>query len=493
MKSTLRSDQHRALELLRCSLRSGKKRPLMQAPTGFGKTVVAAAIVEGVTKHSKSVIFTVPSISLIDQTIDRFASEGIHDVGVIQAQHVLTNSFAPVQIASIDTLCRRPLPKADFVLVDEAHRLHKFYGEWMTMDEWRNVPFIGLSATPWTKGLGRLYDDLIIPTTTSRLIDEGHLSKFRVFAPSHPDLTGVRTIAGDFHEGDLGEAMVKGSLVADIVTTWLARAENRPTMVFAVDCAHAKKIQAQFEAHGVMCGYIDAFTPRKDRNHLARQFGKGLQVVVNVGCLILGIDWDVRCLVLARPTKSEMLFTQIIGRALRTAAGKDYALILDHSDTHQRLGFVTDIMHTALNDGRPRLNEKSEVPLPKECPKCNYLMKPRAQFCPSCGFKPEIISKVKTANGELEEVDAVKHKADRETKQRWYSSLIQMQLDGGYKPGWVSNKFKQKFGVWPRGLSDRPMPPSPEVRSYVKAMNIRYAKGRAKQAEQQGGDHAGAR
>jgi DNA repair protein RadD len=89
------------------------------------------------------------------------------------------------------------------VIVDEAHRMSKFVTDWMGNDDWAGVPFIGLSATPWAKGLGRLYDKLIIAATTQQLIADKHLSPFRVFAPSHPDLTGVRTRAGDYHEGDL--------------------------------------------------------------------------------------------------------------------------------------------------------------------------------------------------------------------------------------------------------------------------------------------------
>ena len=86
------------------------------------------------------------------------------------------------------------------------------------------MPVIGLSATPWTRGLGRYFDKLIIGATTTTLIDSGYLSKFRVFAPASPDLTGVRTVAGDFREDDLAKAMDKTALVADVVDTWLDRA-----------------------------------------------------------------------------------------------------------------------------------------------------------------------------------------------------------------------------------------------------------------------------
>ena len=72
------------------------------------------------------------------------------------------------------------------MIVDEAHELHDFYRTWMAMPEWQNIPFVGLTATPWTKGLGKLYDDLIVPTTTAEMIEKGFLSKFKVFAPQPP-------------------------------------------------------------------------------------------------------------------------------------------------------------------------------------------------------------------------------------------------------------------------------------------------------------------
>ncbi len=142
--------------------------------------------------------------------------------------------------------------------------------------------------------------------------------------------------------------------------TWLRRAENRPTFCFAVDSAHAKHLQTKFTEAGVSTGYIDAYTPTNERAEIKRQFHNGdISVVCNVGCLTTGIDWDVRCIVLARPTKSEILFVQMIGRGLRTAEGKEDCLILDHSDTHLRLGFVTDIHHETLDDGRPRAKAKA--------------------------------------------------------------------------------------------------------------------------------------
>jgi DNA repair protein RadD len=286
---------------------------------------------------------------------------GVDDVGIIQANHWMTDSSRSIQIASVQTLMRRDIPPAVLVFIDEAHRWFDFYRRWMLDLEWANTPFIGLSATPWTKGLGAFYEQLIIAATTQDLIDQSYLSNFKVFAPAHPDLTGVRTIAGDYDEGELGIAMNKKPLVADIVTTWLKHGAGRSTLCFAVDRAHAKHIQEMFEEAGVRAGYIDCLTKDDERKDIRSKFASGdYQVVCNVGVLTTGVDWDVRCIILARPTKSEILFVQIIGRGLRPAKGKDHCLVLDHSDTTSRLGFVTDIHHEELTTAKPAFRQREE-------------------------------------------------------------------------------------------------------------------------------------
>jgi superfamily II DNA or RNA helicase len=121
-------------------------------------------------------------------------------------------------------------------------------------------------------------------------------------------------VAGDYHEGQLSTVMSEAKLTADIVKTWLEKGEDRPTLAFCVDLAHARKLRDQFEAAGVSCGYVDAFTSRLERNEIAEKFRARLyQVVCSVGTLTTGIDWDVRCIILARPTKSEIRYVQIIG------------------------------------------------------------------------------------------------------------------------------------------------------------------------------------
>jgi superfamily II DNA or RNA helicase len=464
--ATLRPHQVDLIQNIKAAISDRCRRIIGQGATGFGKTKVAAAITTAAIERRKRVIFTVPAVSLVDQTIEKFWAEGIRDIGVIQANHWLTDYSKPVQIASIQTLQRRCkagdelslIPAADLVLIDEVHRWFDFYGEWLGAPSMADVPVIGLTATPWTRGLGRYFDKLIIGATTGELIDAGYLSKFRVFAPNSPDLSNVRTVAGDYREDDLGKVMNKDSLVADVVDTWIERAENRPTLCFAVDRVHAKHLETKFQAAGITAGYIDAYTSSAERKRIAEAFQRGrIKVVCNVGCLTTGIDWDVRAIILARPTKSEMLFVQMIGRGLRTADGKTDCLILDHSDNHTRLGFVTDIHHDELDDGKPKTKaepKKSEA-LPKKCPQCMFLKPAKMLVCPCCGFRPEPKCTIVNRDGELIELTdrrTVKAIAQAQDKIRLYQEIKWIAVNRGYKSGWTAHQFKTKFGHWPNGL-----------------------------------------
>lgn len=487
MKSQLRPRQVRAIDMLRQSLRSGKRRPMIQAPTSFGKTKLAAAIVDGARAKGNRVIFAVPALSLIDQTVAEFWAEGIRDIGVIQANHELTNPARPVQVASVQTLQRRDIPLADIVVLDEAHRWFQFYADWMAKAEWEAVPFIGLSATPWTKGLGKHFDDLLIPATIAELIEEGWSSPFRVFAPTHPDLSGVRSMAGDYHEGDLGEAADQPALTADVVETWRKLGEGRPTLVFAVGRAHARHLEARFGETGAGVAYIDAFTDSDEREAIRKRFHSGeIRVVCNVGCLTTGVDWDVRCIVLARPTKSEMLYVQMIGRGLRTADGKTDCLVLDHSDTTLRLGLVTDIHHDKLDMGDRKASSGSRdrsTPLPQECPSCSFLKPPQVHECPHCGFAPQKALEVETADGDLVEF-GTKSKAGPTPaeKRSWYAQLAGYAAMQGKSEKWVLANYRAKFREWPYRREVEPITPSAEVGSWIRHRQIAWAKSKKRQA-----------
>lgn len=166
-------------------------------------------------------------------------------------------------------------------------------------------------------------------------------------------------------------------------------------------------------------------------------------------------------------------------------------LILDHSDTHQRLGFVTDIQHEHLDLGKVRVTpeKKQTERLPKACPNCAYL-KPVGwglQPCPNCGFETKIVSRVPVADGEL--VELRPRRGDEwslQAKTTFYGELRWIEQERGYKQGWAAHQYRKRLGVWPHHLvaEARPIMPGRLTTNWVRGMQIRYAKSKQKLNQQ---------
>ena len=487
----LRPYQQTAIQAVRDEILAGHK-PVLSAPTGSGKTLIASEIFALAREKNKRVVFVVPFLSLINQTWKAFERAGMdpYDMSIIQGDHQLTNYAKPIQIASAQTLERRPkLPEADIVIFDECHINRKIYQRWM--NEAPDVHFVGLSATPWANGMDALWSKMIVVSTLAELIEQKHLSPFRYFAPAQPDLSKARVRMGDYVESDLEKIMVDTTLIADIVKTWQDKADGRPTFCFCVNRKHAQEVQAQFLRAGVPAGYVDAYTKVEERENLVAQLKSGhLSVICNIGTMTTGVDAPfVSCIIMARPTKSEMLYIQIVGRGLRRDAesGKTDCLILDHSNTALNLGRPDEIHYEdfvsakAATAAEKRKQEK-EKKKPRLCPCCQFVLLPKESDCPSCGYKfPPPVSNIQVEDGRLTELGFKGKLARAELfndKQEFYSGLLWIARDRGYSSGWAAHKYKAKFGVWPRGLDDRPIFPSATVFNFVKSQNIAWAKSR---------------
>jgi DNA repair protein RadD len=493
MSFELRDYQCRAMEVLRETVARRIYRVVLASPTGSGKTALASAIADGCLRKGNRLAFVVPALSLIDQTVEMFRQAGVTDIGVIQQDHERTWHSAPIQICSIQTLqARRWIPECAVAVFDEVHQMHKWHLEWLGREEWKNRPIFGLSATPWTKGLGRYFAKLLVVATTKDMIEQGILSPFKVFSVAAPDLSKVRTVAGDYHEGELAEAMDDhGKLTADIVETWQKQWGQDKTLCFAVNLAHARQLYERFAAAGVVCAYQDGSTPADERARIRESYTRGeTQVIVSVGTLTTGVDLDVRCISLCRPTKSEMLFVQMVGRGLRKAPGKDFLLLLDHTTTTERLGFVTDIHYDRLDDGRKKRAAKvRETPLPTPCEQCGFLPPKREQRCSNCGFeKPMPVSDRVEGIGELVEWTASGQRdgagvvvTPAAVKRDFYAQLLWVGRSRSYKDGWAAVQFKERFGEWPPwgwvGMIEA-QAPGPLVLSWVRHRMIKYAKSR---------------
>ena len=495
----LRGYQEGAIAKLRSTLARGARRVLLYSPTGSGKTEMAFVMVVGAVAKGRKVVFIANRKELVRQASRRLDAAGIAH-GILQAEN--TRSLdARVLVCSIDTVHRRGLPDdVGLIIIDEAHAVAGSVKYRDLLFRYNLVPVVGLSATPFSPGLGKHYNELRGPlfealveaTTIRELIDQGFLCDLDVFAPADPDLTGVKTqrsIGGeiDYNETQLAEAVDKPALVGDIVSHWQRLAAGKPTVVFASNIAHSQHIVAAFQRAGITAAHIDYHHNDEERAEILKGFNEGRFTVLSNSAL-LAEGWDAphaEVMILGRPTKSLIRYVQMTGRVLRPHPGKERALLLDHSGTVLRLGFATDDLPLELDDGtanragsQKQERKKSE---PKPCPKCKFVRDAGVHECPKCGFAPTRQSDVEVAEGELVKLDRKgKKPATHDRKQHVYSQLLQVCRAKGYRPGWTANQYRAMFGVWPRGLRDVEAAPTGELLGWLKSQQIRFAKGREK-------------
>jgi superfamily II DNA or RNA helicase len=488
-----RAYQTEAVQNLRSGLASGFKRQILSSPTGSGKTEIGMILVRGAVAKGKRVAFLCNRINLVGQTSARFFRAGIAH-GVIQGANT-SRTYESVIVASIQTVAKRGLPPVDLLVIDEAHGVagSKDYRKVIAA---HNGPVVGLSATPFSKGLGKswpelggpLFEQMVIAATIQDLIDQGYLVDCDVYAPSQPDLTGVKITAGDYNERELGEAVDKPVLIGDIVTNWRKYANGTPTVCFATNISHSQHIVQQFLGAGVAAEHIDCYTSEEDRAAILERVASGKTLVIsNVGILTEGWDFPAcRTMILARPTKSLIRYLQMAGRVLRPAPGKDRALILDHSGTVQTIGFPTDDFPMELDDGKPKEQDgsdkkKKEEKKPTKCPQCTYLKKSGGK-CPVCGFQPQTLNTTEHLPGELTKLEG-KKKLSTDDKRRLYKELVYIANERQWSDGRLANVFRDLAGTWPNSYKNEgPKPPSAETLKAVQYLNIKFAKSKGHHA-----------
>lgn len=489
---TLRDYQTDTLNRIRSNLGRGILAQLAMLATGAGKTAIASAVMQGANAKGNRGFFVVDSLELVDQAVERFSADGL-DVGVIQGQHELTDYGKPIQVATIQTLKNRWADiaahlKPDVLMIDEAHVIHQAHEDIISDCRNNRVPVIGLSATPFRKGLGRVFDELVVGATTASLTEKGYLVPATCYAPFIPELKGVKTSSsGDWHEDALADLMGDAKIVGDVVDQWLKLAEGRQTIVFAANVAHSRLLCDAFTQRGVVAAHIDGYEQDKFlRAQKIRNFREGkINVLCNVAVLTKGFDApETSCVVLARPTKSLMLHIQTIGRGLRTAEGKTDCIVIDHAGNCLRNGLPTDELPAELDDGNIDRNldrkkrEKTE-PAPKACSSCGFVSVKHC--CPRCGFAPEARQDVEVIDGELYEIQSGDtNKFTPARLQSLYSELLGYAIHRGYAHGWAYHKCREFAGKAPRNTrSIQPQAPSLETMNIIKHLNIRAAKRRA--------------
>jgi len=468
------------------------RKIILQAATGSGKTIVATQMAKSAVEKGKKVLFIADRIILCKQTSDVFNQYGVPH-GVIQAQNERFDISQPVQVGSIQTLKARGCPHADLIFIDEAHVLHEAHKK--IMQENPDAFILGLTATPYSKGLGKHFDFHIEPVTIKQLTENGYLVPFDVFGPSIADLSKLKVRAGEFTEESVAEVFDKADIVGDVVQTWQKITPGKKTIAFGANIAHIKHMVEQFQKAGVSACQINAYQSDEERESALSEFIDGdTTILCSVEAATKGFDCPaVEVAILAVATRSMIKWTQTVGRALRTFEGKDKAIVLDFGGNAERLGFPDDFEFLGLDDGKKKTSKKKEEEKaekkPKACPSCDFIKPVGMKTCPACGFTPEFKKDVEATEGDLEKL---KRKARKEytiqEKQQFIAQLNQYAHDHHMQRGkkncfgWALHAFKEKFGVWPSGKIDwaARAPVGDEVGRYITHKNIRYAKRQAK-------------
>lgn len=426
------------------------RRVVVAAPTGSGKSVIAAQFVVREVRAGRRALLLAHRRELIYQLVAKLLDAGLDEseVGVIMGNDPRRRPDAPVQVASVDTLRRRPLPPADIVIVDECHRAIARSHSSIT-ERYPDALHIGFTATPYRgdgRGLREQYDEMIVVATPRLLIADGFIVEPRVFTippGALPDLRGVRVRGGDYDERALGEAMNQTRLVGKLVDHWLRLANNERTVVFAVNVAHSKHIAEQFLAAGVAAEHVDGTTPPGDRDAILGRIASG-ETRVLCSCMLVSEGFDcppIKCAILARPTKSLTLYIQQAGRILRPWEGHG-ALILDHAGCVLEHGLPHEDRVLSLDGVAKRVKADERIVGERRCPECQTLT--RTPICPKCGF----VFAPRTPLPEEMEGGLVDFSGDHPHRALW-EELCTEASARGYRPGWVFHRFLERTGQRP--------------------------------------------
>lgn len=424
---------------------------LIQSPTGSGKTVLIAKMLQHASQRGYPCWFLVHRRELIEQSVITLTESAGLSLGIVAAGFP-GNRHELIQVCSVQTLAnRRHLLQAPKLIVyDEAH--HVAASTWSTIfSAYTDAVHIGLTATPERldgTGLDGFFKKLVLGPSVKKLIDDGWLSKYRLYAPSAPDLSGVHTIAGDYNKKELAVAMSESAVVGDALAHYRKHAMGLRSVIFMWSVEASEKIAEQFRAAGIAAAHVGGDTDKATRDRTIQDFRSGqLKVLSNVEIISEGFDLPgIEAVFLLRPTRSLAMYLQQVGRALRPFPGKEEALIFDHAgnafkrDAKGNLetnhGLPDDERVWTLEGRRRKKAEASECPV-KQCPKCYAMIVASSMLCKWCGFAFQVQSRnIDQVDGELSEVDleAQREKARQEVREaKTPDDLLFLGMKRGYK------------------------------------------------------------
>jgi DNA repair protein RadD len=360
----------------------------------------------------------------------------------------------PVQIASVATFVRRLDPAAlpfDLIVIDECH--HATASSWRAiLAAYPEAKVLGVTATPIRldgKGLDDIFDQMIVGPDVASLTEAGFLVPSTFFTPLKlPNLSHIRTRAGDYALDQLSIKMSERSLIERAVQDYRERCPGVPAVAFGVDRGHSEKIAQAFQQAGFRSAHVDGETTRDHRKHLIASLGTGeLDILANCGLVSEGVDVPaIGAAVLLRPTQSLALHLQQVGRTLRPAYGKARAIILDHAGNCLRHGLPDSQRQWTLGATKSKIKELHDL---RRCEACGAVNRP-APFCSNCGAPPR-----PTSPGSIElwlELTSTPGLAE-DLRRMTYADLVAWsdtparagiaEMVRGFKRGWAWHRSRE--------------------------------------------------
>ncbi len=461
---TPRPFQSSAREKLRSGFAAGHRCQMVMSPTGSGKTILAMFLIQESLMRNKRVIFVADRRTLINQTSEVADSLGLISHGVMMASHWRYNVHLPFQIASAQTLARRDWPDADLIIIDEAHTQLK---AWTEHIQTCRAAVIGLSATPFSNGLGKLFTNLVNATTMRELTESGVLVPMRVLSCTKINMKGAATAGGEWTDKAAEERGM--DIVGDVVHEWIKHGEGRKTIVFGSTIAHCEWMVREFNNAGVMAVAFTSETTDSERKEILDDFKRidsTLRVLVSVEALAKGFDQkDVSCVCDVRPLrKSLSTAIQMWGRGLRASpeTGKTDLLLLDFSGNIVRFSEDYEtIYHDGLDaldmgeklDKTIRKDDDEEAEGPIKCPQCSFM--PFRRRCVSCGHEIIRPNLIEHEAGEMVEFKVGKATiGDKLAVWEQAVTLCRGQGKPETAKGRASHLYKSITGSFPRNLPE---------------------------------------
>lgn len=520
----LRDEQKTAFDLVRQSIGKGNRRIVLHMSTAVGKTVWAGMVfyLSFQKNPTCQCLFIVNRNTLLLQAKEEFEQFFGFDCGIVQGNQPLRLD-KHVQIATIQTLQNRltsdnpsiwrefnNLPVAISV-IDECHLMFKGY---QTVLEAWNPIMLGLTGTPFTKGMGRFWEDMVRPSSMADAIKNGTLCDYRVKVCVSVNRRKLKTVStGEYMDSDVEDEV--GKIIGDVYKEWATSEDmqGRPFIGFAKSIKTCIALTKTFTDNGARVAYVHSKMSDDDVQAVLDSFKAGMyEGVFSVIKLIEGFNFPessamISCTPLA-PSKHDPnipnscnRFVQMAGRVLRQHESKGYALIHDHTGNFLQYGAYEDIENhfQVLDDGKPKevkmSPEERKAHAVRECPKCHMAMKGKICTCGHETKKPTQFLEagdLEFIDGEMVEIKRAPKNAQKQRKKEmdWpakikvYGQFKQYCLDKGKKSGYAAHCWKSFIGTWPndKRLKDAPLVPVGEnVRMWIQSRNIAYAKKQGKQ------------